>query len=99
LADPKKKEVFNHYMRKVGMAGHVDEAGQYVKGIEDDIPTVQYERIEHQQKVVEDILEHWVTLSQNGKFHAILATSSIKEAIEYYRLIKAQSDLNITDVV
>ena len=96
LADPKKKEVFNRYMRKVGMAGHVDAAGQYVKGIEDDIPTVQYERIEHQQKVVEDILEHWVTLSQNGKFHAILATSSIKEAIEYYRLIKAQSDLNIT---
>jgi type I restriction enzyme R subunit len=96
LADPKKKEVFNHYMRKVGMAGHLDEAGEYVKGIEDDIPTAQYERIEHQQKVVEDILEHWVTLSQNGKFHAILATSSIKEAIEYYRLIKARSDLNIT---
>jgi type I restriction enzyme, R subunit len=96
LADPKKKEVFNHYMRKVGMAGHLDSTGQYVKGIEDDIPTVQYERVEHQQKVVEDILEHWITLSQNGKFHAILATSSIKEAIEYYRLIKAQSDLNIT---
>lgn len=96
LADPKKKEVFNHYMRKVGMAGHVDAAGQYVKGIEDDISTVQYEREEHQQKVVEDILEHWVTLSQNGNFHAILATSSIKEAIEYYRLIKAESDLNIT---
>lgn len=96
LSDPKKKEVFNRYMRKVGMAGHVDAAGQYVKGIEDDIPTVQYERVEHQQKVVEDILEHWVTLSQNGKFHAILATSSIKEAIEYYRLIKAQSNLNIT---
>lgn len=96
LADPKKKEVFNRYMRKVAMAGHVDSAGQYVKGIEDDIPAAQYERVEHQQKVVEDILEHWVTLSQNGKFHAILATSSIKEAIEYYRLIKAQSDLNIT---
>jgi len=96
LADPQKKEVFNHYMRKVGMSGHLDEAGEYVKGIEDYIPNVQYERIEHQQKVVEDILEHWVTLSQNGKFHAILATSSIREAIEYYRLIKATSDLNIT---
>jgi type I restriction enzyme R subunit len=46
--------------------------------------------------VVEDILEHWVTLSQNGKFHALFATSSIKEAIEYYRLIKAKSALNIT---
>ncbi|MDD2932871.1 MAG: HsdR family type I site-specific deoxyribonuclease [Methylotenera sp.] len=96
LADSQKKEVFNHYMRKVGMSGYLDAAGQYVKGIEDYIPNVQYERIEHQQKVVEDILEHWVTLSQNGKFHAIFATSSIKEAIEYYRLFKAQSDLNIT---
>ncbi|MDV6345905.1 HsdR family type I site-specific deoxyribonuclease [Nitrosomonas sp. Is35] len=96
LADPKKKEVFNHTMRKVSMAGHLDEAGQYVKGIEDYISSVQYERIEHQEKVVEDILEHWVTLSQNGKFHAILATSSIKEAIEYYRLLKAKCDLNIT---
>jgi type I restriction enzyme R subunit len=96
LADPKKKEVFNHFMRKVGMAGHLDEAGQYVKGIEDYISNLQYERIEHQEKVVEDILEHWVTLSQNGKFHAILATSSIKEAIDYYRLLKAKYDLNIT---
>lgn len=96
LADPKKKEVFNHTMRKVGMAGHWDAAGQYVKGIEDEISNVQYERIEHQAKVVEDILEHWVTLSQNGKFHAIFATSSIKEAIEYYRLLKDKCDLNIT---
>lgn len=96
LAEPKKKEVFNHYMQKVKMAGHTGADGQYVKGIEDELSTVQYERVEHQEKVVQDILEHWVTLSQNGKFHAILATSSIKEAIEYYRLIKAKSDLNIT---
>jgi type I restriction enzyme R subunit len=96
LADIKKKEVFNHYMRQVKMSGYMGEDGQYVKGIEDEISTVQYERLEHQEKVVEDILEHWVTLSQNGKFHAIFATSSIKEAIEYYRLIKAKSALNIT---
>ena len=96
LADPKKKEKFNQYMREVSMVGHLDEAGQNVKGIEDEISNVQYERIEHQEKVVEDIWEHWVTLSQNGKFHAILATFSIKEAIEYYRLLKAKCDLNIT---
>lgn len=96
LADPKKKEVFNHYMRQVKMAGYMGDDGQYVKGIEDELSSAQYERLEHQEKVVEDILEHWVTLSQNGKFHAILATSSIKEAMEYYRLIKANSALNIT---
>lgn len=96
LADPKKKAVFNRYMQQVTMAGFLGDDGQYIKGIEDDVPTAQYERLAHQEKVVENILEHWVTLSQNGKFHALLATSSIKEAIEYYRLLKAKSDLNIT---
>lgn len=96
LANPKKKEIFNYYMQQVKMAGYLGDDGQYVKGIEDDVTAAQYERLEHQEKVVEDILEHWVTLSQNSKFHAILATSSIKEAIEYYRLIKANSNLNIT---
>lgn len=88
FADPAKKAVFNHYMNAVKMAGHVDGAGTYVKGIEDDVPTSQYEREEHRQKVVEDIVGNWITLSQNSKFHAIFATSSIPEAVEYYRLIK-----------
>lgn len=96
LADPKKKEIFNHYMQQVKMAGYMGNDGNYVKGIEDDVPNVQYERLAHQEKVVEDILDNWLTLSQNGKFHAIFATSSIKEAIEYYRLIKSRSDLKIT---
>lgn len=38
--------------------------------------------------MVKDILENWVTLSHNSKFHAIFATSSIPEAIDYYRLFK-----------
>ncbi|MFA5501902.1 MAG: HsdR family type I site-specific deoxyribonuclease [Sulfurovaceae bacterium] len=88
LSDPKKKEIFNKFMRDMKMAGHKDNAGKYIKGIEDYIPTAQYERIEHQNKVVEDIVENWITLSQNSKFHAIFATSSIPEAIEYYRLLK-----------
>ena len=97
LADPKKKEVFNHYLRKVGMAGHTAADGKYVKGIEDELPMAQYTRAEHQAKVVEDILENWTSLSQNSKFHAIFATSSIPEAIQYYRHFKkAQPTLKIT---
>lgn len=45
----------------------------------------------HRQAVVEDILSHWDLLSNAGgsiRFHALLATSSIPEAIEYYRLFK-----------
>lgn len=101
LSDPKKKVVFNKFMQNVTMAGYRDDAGKYKKGIEDYIPRSQYEREEHQNRVVEDIIENWITLSQNSKFHAIFATSSIPEAIIYYRLLKAKVkevnlDLKIT---
>ncbi len=97
LADPKKKEIFNTYMQKVKMAGYTDNAGKYVKGIEDELPKSQYNRDEHKEKVVEDIIDNWITLSQNYKFHSIFATSSISEAIEYYRLLKsAKPELKIT---
>lgn len=89
LADPQKKKVFNKFLNDVKMAGFTDASGSYVKGIEDYLPQSQYERSEHQQKVVEDIVDNWLTLSQNSKFHGIFATSSIPEAIEYYRLLKA----------
>ncbi|PHR55995.1 MAG: DEAD/DEAH box helicase [Arcobacter sp.] len=97
LSDPKKKEVFNKYMKSVEMAGYIDDVGKYVKGIEDELPKSQYSRDEHKEQVVKDIVENWITLSQNSKFHAIFATHSISEAIEYYRLIKeAKPDLKIT---
>lgn len=92
LADPKKSQVFYEYMdsAKIPMAGDYGADGKYVKGIEDYLSRVQYERIEHQEAVVKDMMENWPMLSHNGKFHAILATSSIPEAVEYYRLMKAK---------
>jgi type I restriction enzyme R subunit len=97
FSDPKKKEIFNKYMQQVKMAGYIGDDGNYVKGIEDNLPTSQYTREEHQIKVVEDILDNWITLSQNGKFHAIYATNSISEAIDYYRLFKSlKPELKIT---
>lgn len=46
--------------------------------------------------MVDDILENWTTLSHDSKFHAIFATSSIPEAIQYYKLFKAKGNLKIT---
>ncbi len=86
----KKKKTFNKFMNDVKMAGYVNEAGKYVKGIEDYISKAQYERCEHQSQVIDDIVENWITLSQNFKFHGIFATSSIPEAITYYRLLKTK---------
>lgn len=87
IADPKKSKVYYEYMGKP-MAGSENDAGTYSKGIEDYIPDSQYEREQHQDKVVEDIRGNWVTLSHNGKFHAIFATASIPEAIQYYERIR-----------
>lgn len=91
ISDPVKSKIFYKYMdaNQVGMVGHFDAKGDYIKGIEDYIPNVQYTTEEHTTMVVKDILENWVTLSHNSKFHAIFATSSIPEAINYYRLFKA----------
>jgi type I restriction enzyme R subunit len=91
LGDPRKSRVFNKYMTRVRMAGYLDASGRYVRGIEDFLPTSQYGRDEHYQKVVEDILSNWIVLSQNGKFHSIFATSSIADAILYYRLFKEKN--------
>lgn len=99
LDDPEKKAVYQRFMdsKQVAMAGQMDKTGKYIKGIEDYLPTSQYHRTEHRNKVVEDIKENWVQYSQNHKFHAMFATSSIPEAIEYYRLIKkAMPELKVT---
>ena len=97
--DPDKKKIYYHFMdsSKVKMAGYTDMKGTYIKGIEDYLNSAQYNREEHRQKVVEDILTNWMRLSQGGKFHALFAVSSIPEAIAYYRLIRIMKpDLRVT---
>ena len=89
-ADPEKTKVFTKFMdnKKVKMYGSFSTNGKFVKGIEDYIPNSQYRGVEHKNKVVEDITSSFEVLSRNYKFHAIFATSSIPEAIEYYRILK-----------
>ncbi|MFB4330211.1 HsdR family type I site-specific deoxyribonuclease [Paenibacillus sp. CR_12] len=99
LADPKKSEVFYKYMNssQVKMAGYIGDDGKYVRGIEDYLTTSQYQTEVHVNTLVQDIADNWVTLSHNSKFHAIFATSSIPEAIRYYRMIKqAMPTLKVT---
>ena len=99
LDDPKKAEVYYRYMdaSQVKMYGEEGEDGKWHKGIEDYLPNNQYQTDAHKQTVIADIKENWLTLSHNGKFHAIFATSSIPEAIEYYRMMKvAMPELKTT---
>ncbi|MBG2711107.1 type I restriction endonuclease subunit R [Proteus mirabilis] len=97
MGEPAKKKKFNYFMNDVPMAGYKDAKGKYHKGIEDYIPKSQYLTDAHQEKVVSDILDKWDVLSQGNKFHAILATNSIAEAIDYYRrLKKANPELKVS---
>lgn len=99
ISDPEKSKIYYKFMdtTKVQMAGYQGDNGKYVKGIEDYISSSQYRTPAHQNEVVKDICDKWVTLSHNSKFHAIFATTSIPEAIEYYKLIKkAKPDLKVT---
>lgn len=97
VADPKKAEVYYRWMDEVPMVGRVDEQGKYEKGVEDAFPRSQYETDEYQDAVVEDIVSNWIVMSRNRKFHAIFATSSIPEAIRYYRKFREKApDLRAT---
>lgn len=97
FADDQKKKIYNQFMNDVPMAGEYTSDGKYQKGIEDYVPNVQYQESEHVNAVIGDILENWQRLSQGKKYHAIFATSSIPEAVNYYRLIKARnSGLKLT---
>ena len=80
------------------MAGVFNPNGTYSMGIEDYmIQNGQYRTAEHQKMVVSDIIENWRSISHNGKFHGLFATSSIPEAIEYYSRFKKESpELKVT---
>lgn len=94
ISDDRKSKVFYYYKdsAKVPMGPMVDGAGNHIKGIEDFLTPAQYwPDTPHHGKVVEDILRRFPVLSHGNKFHAILATSSIPEAIDYYRAFKERA--------
>lgn len=90
ISDPAKSKIYYKYMdaAQVSMVGYFNNKGNYIMGIEDYIPNIQYQTKEHTKTVVKDIADNWLRLSRGNKFHAIFATSSIPEAINYYRLMK-----------
>lgn len=89
FADEKKK-VYLKYMNDVPMAGYWKDDGRYAKGIEDYLSISQYDNERHRKAVVKDIKQKWMHRSIGNKYHAILATSGIAEAVDYYRLFKEE---------
>ena len=79
------------------MGADWDDEGHPLESIEGEILESQYNRDKHREAVVADILENWDSQSQCGKFHAILAASSIPEALQYYKLLR-ETKLKVTAV-
>lgn len=66
--------------------------------IEDEAKSL-YSSEAHHIAVMHKIVEERPMLSHNGKFHAILATKNIPEAIEYYHLFKQHyPEYNVTAI-
>lgn len=74
--DEEKKEAFNK------IANETD-----ILKIENEVKKI-YESEVHHLAVMHKIVEERPVLSRNGKFHAMLATKNIPEAIAYYQLFK-----------
>lgn len=101
-------KLYRRLTERTPMASELDDHGQikrdknghYLKGIEDFLPGKQYDNDDHRQRVVENILNNFKTTAygEHGTlFHGILATESIPEAYEYWKLFKAQApDLHVT---
>lgn len=89
FGNPAKQKTYYYYMKDAPMAGYIDETGKRVRGIEDFLlESGQYRTEEHRKMVIQDICDNWISISHNYKFHGLLATASIPEAVEYYRLFK-----------
>lgn len=94
--DPRRERVFYYVMNEMPMASQRNDAGDIVPGVESKVPEAQYgmpdqaEVTEHQRQVVADIVKHFPVICHD-KFHAIFATHSIPEALDYYRLLKEEA--------
>lgn len=89
IADPTKSKTYFYYLNDVPMLS-----------IEKNVPPSQYKTDAHINAVVNNIVEEYADRSHGRKFHSIFATSSIPEAIEYYRRLKmAAPSLNVTLLV
>ena len=88
--DPEREEIYQKVMDKPMASKYDDDDHLVEKGIEDFVPVEQYQQDKHRKSVVKDIKENWATYSVGNKFHALFATSGIKEAIAYYRLLKEE---------
>ena len=97
--DEEKMAVYNHFMNDLEMIDTYYVGTEKIYGIEHYLPKDIYQQPIHHLAVAKDIAENREKVSKNRKFHAILATQNIPEAIAYYKLFKEHyPSLNVAAV-
>lgn len=97
--DEEKMAIYNKFVNELQMPKTYTEGGETKHGIEYYLPNDIYQQPIHHQAVAADIIKSRSRLSKNDKFHGILATQNIPEAIAYYKLFKEQyPSLNVVTV-
>ena len=86
--DEELQKIYNRFVAELKMLDTYTENGKQTHGIEHYLPKNIYQNEKHHLAVAQDIIKGWDRLSKNGKFHAMLATKNIPEAIAYYKLFK-----------
>lgn len=86
--DEDLEKIYNRFISELQMPDTYTENGKQIHGIEHYFPKNIYQTDKHHLAVAQDIIKGWDRLSKNGKFHAMLATKNIPEAIAYYNLFK-----------
>ena len=86
--DEELEKIYNRFISELQMPDTYTEYGKQIHGIEHYLPKNIYQTDKHHLAVAQDIIKGWDRLSKNGKFHAMLATKNIPEAIAYYNLFK-----------
>lgn len=90
---------YDHFMHELEMKADYKENGEAVHGIEHYLPKDIYQQDIHHQEVAKHIVSKFDLLSHGFKFHAMLATQNIPEAIAYWKIFKEQyPSLNVVTV-
>ena len=97
--DEEAMKKYNRYMNELEMKADYEEGGETVHGIEHYLPKDVYQQEIHHKEVAKHIVGKFDLLSHGYKFHAMLATQNIPEAIAYWKIFKEQyPSLNVVTV-
>lgn len=97
--DEEFAKIYDRFINQLQMPESYTENGKKMRGIEAFLPKNIYQCDKHYIEVINDIIKSREKLSKNGKFHAMLATKNIPEAIAYYQLFKKyHPSLNVVAV-